>query len=287
MPVHNLLGFRILRRPPKLMMSAPKGSETAAVPPLPLQRLEELDQWLAGIGPIRVLACALAVKPLYFVLALAVAASFLFCGFTGELVCKALGVAYPAFQSFRALEDGSMERMQAQLMHWVVYGVFVVLIESAGYQMCQMVPCYHVFRLTFLIWLFLPSTQGSEAIYAWLVGPVLRKYRVAIEQILVHLFAQVHSMAGSESKADEGRPVPGVDDLLASELRKAASMLPSPSRELQETHRQVGIGSRSRNRSPRPAFLPPEEVDPPQLEADQFASPLRGGVGGREATGWH
>lgn len=41
-----------------------------------------------------------------------------------------------------------------------------------------------VFRLALIVWLFLPATRGAQGLYSWAVAPLLRRYRVQVDDTL-------------------------------------------------------------------------------------------------------
>ena len=68
-----------------------------------------------------------------------------------------LGVAYPCFQSFLALETEGEEDDKQWLTYWVVFGLFSITDQFAGF-ILTIIPFYFFMKLLFLVWLMHPSS---------------------------------------------------------------------------------------------------------------------------------
>ena len=75
-----------------------------------------------------------------------------------------LGVAYPVFMSFLALESDSQNDDRQWLTYWVTFGVVQCIDNYAGF-ILHFIPFYYFLKMAFLVWLFHPSTQGATFIY--------------------------------------------------------------------------------------------------------------------------
>eukprot|EP01026_Neomeris_dumetosa_P041901 TRINITY_DN3477_c1_g2_i1.p1 TRINITY_DN3477_c1_g2~~TRINITY_DN3477_c1_g2_i1.p1 ORF type:complete len:173 (-),score=13.34 TRINITY_DN3477_c1_g2_i1:327-824(-) len=96
-------------------------------------------------------------------------------GFTIYL-CEFVGTAYPAYQSFRAIESKGSKDDTQWLTYWVVYA-FIHAIEDVGLFILEWVPLYYEVKLLLLCWLILPQFQGATLLYTDFVKPFLLKYK--------------------------------------------------------------------------------------------------------------
>jgi len=190
-----------------------------------------VDSWCSQLGVVMMISSKCGVQPWAVgSIGLLWIASFVLWGFTGELISTAVGVSYPIFASFRALEDDQHAEMMQWLTYWVTYAA-ITLAESFLHKLLVWVPFYHILRLIFTAWLFLPMTRGAHKIYAWLLGPVLRRYRSHVDAALASSTHELHAKLWSQEvrsrlqKAMEGMSGGdlGIDDLVARELAKAAN----------------------------------------------------------------
>jgi len=194
-----------------------------------------LDAWFSQFGPVLWLAGRCGVEPwVVGVTSLLWMVGFLLWGFTGELICTVLGLLYPMYASFRALEDSEHCEVIEWMLYWVTYAA-VTLIESVFHGILVWVPFYHVLRLGFALWLFTPSTRGARSVYSWVIAPLLRRHRPAVDAALAKSSEELQATEWSQElrsklKTAMGAAAPevakaalGMDDLVAEELAKSAA----------------------------------------------------------------
>jgi len=170
--------------------------------------------------------------------------AFFLWGFTGELVCTIAGQLYPMYASFKALEaleGAGKDAVREWLIYWVTYASFYVG-EGVFYRMLvAQLPFYHLLRLAFIVWLFLPmasgakGAQGAQGAYTWVVRPILRKFRPSLDAALMRSVQDLHDAfhgRGDLLRNSAGAAVRGVgyirelgiEDAMAQELAKAAAV---------------------------------------------------------------
>ena len=93
-----------------------------------------------------------------------------------------LGVAYPCFMSFLALESTKEDDDKQWLTYWVVFGIFNFVDHFAGF-ILSLVPFYFFLKLVFLVWLFHPSSQGATTIYNIYILPNMQQYEKHIKKV--------------------------------------------------------------------------------------------------------
>ena len=127
------------------------------------------------------------------------------CGIGGTYISCLLGVAYPCFMSFLALETEGREDDKQWLTYWVVFGLFNIVDQFAGF-ILTFIPFYFLLKLCFLIWLFHPITTGATTIYDAFILPNMKQYEkhiIAAEQAVQGTISGAASAA--KSKIDEVR----------------------------------------------------------------------------------
>lgn len=200
-------------------------------------QFQGVSAWAEEISSVRWLAGKFGVQPWTVLCAGCLwACGFVLWGFTGEIVCTFVGLMYPMYGSFKALEDGDHEEVGVWLTYWVTYAALKML-EASFYHVLEWVPFYHLVRLLFLVWLFMPLTRGASWIYKLLIGPALRLYRPHIDSKLDKTADDISSSLGNEqfrralSKATVNAAVAGagyvqglgIEDLVEQQLLKAAA----------------------------------------------------------------
>ena len=84
-------------------------------------------------------------------------------GFGAAVLSMLVGFVYPAFSSFKALEDTDAHRQRFWLVYWVVYSCFCVA-ECFLEPILYFVPFYTPLKLVFLVYLFYPQTKVTKPI---------------------------------------------------------------------------------------------------------------------------
>ncbi|TMW62564.1 hypothetical protein Poli38472_005182 [Pythium oligandrum] len=87
-----------------------------------------------------------------------------------QLLTNLIGFIYPAYQSFKALSTASTSDDTQWLTYWVVYAFFN-LTEEITDVILSWIPFYFFIKVAFLVWLYHPSTVGSNVIYQSVIKP--------------------------------------------------------------------------------------------------------------------
>lgn len=104
-------------------------------------------------------------------------------GFGASVLSMLVGFIYPAFSSFKALEEQHNDRQRFWLVYWVVYACFLVA-ETFLEPILYFVPFYTPIKLMFLVYLFYPSTKGALTIYDNVLRDLIKPYVQAIDDKL-------------------------------------------------------------------------------------------------------
>ena len=103
-------------------------------------------------------------------------------GFGASIVANFIGVMYPAFQSFKALESPNSDDDKKWLTYWLVFSAFSIMDHFAA-MVLTYVPFYYIFKLCFLVYLFHPMTDGAVVIYSRYLYPTYKKYEKNIDNL--------------------------------------------------------------------------------------------------------
>ena len=105
------------------------------------------------------------------------------CVFGATILTLAITVLYPAAKSIQALETHSTDDDKEWLTYWIIFGIFTLLDDFAGF-LLSMIPYYFWIKLAFFVYLFAPMTKGSQVIYDKVVKPLLDQYKDKIEGLI-------------------------------------------------------------------------------------------------------
>uniref|UniRef100_A0A8R1HXC0 Receptor expression-enhancing protein n=1 Tax=Caenorhabditis japonica TaxID=281687 RepID=A0A8R1HXC0_CAEJA len=109
----------------------------------------------------------------YFLYGLvAVSCIYMIIGSWAEFVCNLLGIAYPAYVSVKAIRTQDTADDTVWLIYWAVFATFA-LIDYFALSIMSIFPFYWMLKALFLIYLYLPQTQGATVLYHGFVDPLV------------------------------------------------------------------------------------------------------------------
>ena len=109
---------------------------------------------------------------------------YLMIGDSAQFLCNSFCFAYPAYMTFKAIENPRRENSLQWMTYWPVYSGLIVA-EIPLYMITQIIPLYWLLKCGFLTWCF-SSTQynGSTIIYHSVIMPFMRKHQEQIDSAL-------------------------------------------------------------------------------------------------------
>ena len=120
----------------------------------------------------------------YMVLGLIFVCMFLVFSEVGShFICDLIGILYPAYMSFKAIESPGAEDDKQWLTYWVVFA-FTRVGETFFDFFLFWLPFYFLGKLCFLLWLAFPETRGAILIYNRVVAPTLKLQERKIDSAL-------------------------------------------------------------------------------------------------------
>jgi receptor expression-enhancing protein 5/6 len=128
-----------------------------------MQLVEKISK-ATGLPQQRVLQSVLGLLVLFIVF-----------GVGSSVLTNIVGVAYPAFMSFVALESEGTDDDKMWLTYWVVFGLFTILDQFAGIVL-HLIPFYYVLKVAMLIWMFHPASEGAIIMYNNFILPFVKQY---------------------------------------------------------------------------------------------------------------
>ncbi|CAN0885013.1 HVA22-like protein k [Linum grandiflorum] len=98
--------------------------------------------------------------------------------------CCSVGIALPVYTTFKAIERKDPDEQKKCLVYWAAFGAFSVA-EVFTDKIISWFPMYYHAKFAFLIWLQLPSMNGTGAtvFYSKYLRPFLLRHQVRLDHI--------------------------------------------------------------------------------------------------------
>ena len=124
------------------------------------------------------------IKGIFVILGLVLCVVFVYFNILDTIITNLVGTLYPAFWTIKSLEQNLLEEQKKWLTYWVVFGSFII-IDMSSVVIVKFIPFYFVLKILFLIWLFMPGSNGCTIIYYLVVKKIFRYYEDKIESYVV------------------------------------------------------------------------------------------------------
>ncbi|XP_064551868.1 receptor expression-enhancing protein 3 [Drosophila montana] len=105
-----------------------------------------------------------------------------FFGFITRFLVIIFGILVPARYTHKALGE---EELNAWGKYWVVYA-WLVCMEVAGDTLFNWLPLYVETKLLIVLWLVISAPQASVWVFDSILNPLLGRYMLRIDDILLH-----------------------------------------------------------------------------------------------------
>ncbi|XP_020244159.1 HVA22-like protein k isoform X2 [Asparagus officinalis] len=96
--------------------------------------------------------------------------------------CCTVGIAFPVYSTFKAIEEKERSEQERWLLYWAAYGSFS-LVETFSDKILSWFPLYYHMKFVFLVWLQLPSGNGARHLYSRHLRPFLLKHQDRLDQL--------------------------------------------------------------------------------------------------------
>ena len=99
---------------------------------------------------------------------------FLFCGLAASVITNLVGFIFPAIASIMAIESKEKKDDTEWLVYWVIFATLNLLDPFVEHVLIYWIPFFYPLKVSFLLWMMLPSTKGANTIFRK-AAPLLRQ----------------------------------------------------------------------------------------------------------------
>lgn len=149
------------------------------------QLMNDIEKDFSKVTPLLHLASMVKIPPGQLAIG-----GFILCmsciifGFMSEVLTALIGILYPAYMSFKAIETKEDEDDDKQwLTYWVVFS-FTHVFDKVFHIFLSFMPFYYPLKVLFYVFLFYPKTKGALLIYTKFLQPFLLSEQEKIDNLL-------------------------------------------------------------------------------------------------------
>jgi len=149
--------------------------------PTPINK-KETEQSLIGkwYEQMEIIHKKTGIEGKYVVLGLIVCLLIVSVGYFERIITNLIGTIYPAYWTMKSIQSQNDDD-KYWLTYWVVFAFFSLIDVFSGFLM-KLIPFYFIFKIIFLVWLFMPNTQGCYYIYYFVIVKLFKHVEKDIDE---------------------------------------------------------------------------------------------------------
>jgi receptor expression-enhancing protein 5/6 len=164
------------------------------------QYIESLSVHFDDIPWIKTTADRFNLKSAHIALAIiGVAFALVLSGILDDLTCNLIGILYPAYLSFKAIETQESDDDKQWLTYWVVFAIYNIIDDFSSILFFWL-PFYYPIKLIVLLWMVWPKTRGAQVLYEVVIKRILKMYEAQIDEKLSAVDATVDKAAATAAE---------------------------------------------------------------------------------------
>ena len=139
-------------------------------------------------------------------------------GWFDKYITCIIGITLPTYWSIKAIESPQEDDDKQWLTYWAVYAVFNFLDLFAKF-ILKIIPFYYVVKLIFLIWCFMPNTQGALFIYNKILRNIFLKNEGKLNKYVEKIMRKTHEVS-EKAKEEINKEKEKIIDNAINNLKK-------------------------------------------------------------------
>uniref|UniRef100_A0A7N0T0F5 HVA22-like protein n=1 Tax=Kalanchoe fedtschenkoi TaxID=63787 RepID=A0A7N0T0F5_KALFE len=108
--------------------------------------------------------------------------------------CCSIGVGLPVYSTFKAIEKKDQAEQQKWLLYWAAHGSFS-LVEAFADKILSWFPLYYHAKFAFLVWLQLPTVEGSRLLYNNYLRPFFLRHQARLDNLTGLIYSEIVKFA--------------------------------------------------------------------------------------------
>lgn len=145
------------------------------------------------------------IDPIVLLVILTVGIILVAFGYFETYITCIIATAIPIYWSIKAIETDEETDETQWLTYWAVYAVFS-FFDLFAYFILKMLPFYYLMKYAFLLWCYMPNTQGAAVLYKCYLSKIFKKYEKTLDKQVDELLNKGKDMADqAKQKFDENK----------------------------------------------------------------------------------
>lgn len=96
------------------------------------------------------------------------------------------GVMYPAFATYKSVQQKSPQNRLIWCRYWVVFAVFFAL-KTVGDVILFWLPFYYLVQVLLILWISSSKASGAQIVYAYAIVPLLKDREQSIDRLITRV----------------------------------------------------------------------------------------------------
>lgn len=116
----------------------------------------------------------------YVIIGLVISLLIVSVGYFEKIITNLIGTIYPAYWTMKSIQSQNDDD-KYWLTYWVVFAFFSLIDMFSGFLM-KLIPFYFIMKILFLVWLFMPNTQGCYYVYYFVIIKLFKQVEKDIDE---------------------------------------------------------------------------------------------------------
>jgi len=116
----------------------------------------------------------------YVIIGLIISLLIVSVGYFEKIITNLIGTIYPAYWTMKSIQSQNDDD-KYWLTYWVVFAFFSLVDMFSGFLM-KLIPFYFIMKILFLVWLFMPNTQGCYYVYYFVIIKLFKQVEKDIDE---------------------------------------------------------------------------------------------------------
>lgn len=136
-----------------------------------------IDKWYEQM---EIIHRTTGIQGKYVVIGLLLCILIVSVGYFEKIITNLIGTIYPVYWTMKSINSESHDD-KYWLTYWVVFAFFSLVDMFSGVFL-KLIPFYFILKIIFLVWLFMPNSQGCYYVYYFIIIKLFKHVEKDIDE---------------------------------------------------------------------------------------------------------